>query len=294
MRVVVADNEPYGPSHQAGYNGVSELRLGTWEAPNLFVPQYAGLNLEHFLSGDAASYDWNIFEPRRAPMQLSRMSPNRVELHQARTEHWPIRSRLVYEVHGDAVDLTYYGTPLEDVWKKHGYIGVFFASYIRAPQDMAIHFIGRSRPGQGDLTPRWIRHLPPSHGVAANHRPAGSSWDPDFDQGFKISLASGRSDLEYLYPFYFGRSGDTVFIQMFEAPAPGSELRFAQSPSGGGTGNPTWDFVHFQREYAIGREFSFRMRAVYKEFTNVEEVVRTYERWSGKPVHRPPDAAPSP
>lgn len=287
LHVVIADNEAFAPTHLAGYNGVAELRLAGANQPNLFVPLYAGLNLEHIFSGDAASYGWHIFEPRQAPMELRRMSKRRVELRQERTEHWPLRSRLVFEVKGDAIDLTYYGTPLEDVWRKHGYIGVFFASYIQSPEDMAIQFIGRSRPGRGDATPRWIKHLPQSHGMAASHRPAGSTWDPSFDDGFKLTLALGFSDFEYLYPFYFGRSGENGLVLMFEKPRDGGEMRFAQSPSGGGTGNPAWDFVYFRRDYAVGREFSFRVRAVYRKFTNVEDIVRLYERWSGEKVRRP-------
>jgi len=285
--VVIADNGAHPPEHEAGYNGVAELRLGAWSEPNLFVPMYAGLNLEHVFSGDADSFGWDIFEPRRAPLALCRVSSRRVEALQRRTEHWPLRSRLVYEVEGDAVDLTYSGTPLEDAWGKHGYIGVFFASYINAPEDMAIQFIGRSRPGRGDDTPRWIAHLPERHGVAASHRPAGSTWDPSFDDGFPLTLASAPSDYEYLYPFYCGRSGDNVLVMMFENPDEGGEVRFAQSPSGGGTGNPAWDFVWYRRRYAVGREFQFRMRAVYRTFTGLEDVVRLYEDWSGETVRRP-------
>ena len=114
LRVVVADNGAYGAEHRAGYNGVSELRLQPGDQKNLFVPNYAGLNLEHVFSGEAKSFGWNIFEPRRAPMQLIRRSKHRVELREERTEHWPLRSRLVFEVTDDAIDLTYGGTPLED------------------------------------------------------------------------------------------------------------------------------------------------------------------------------------
>lgn len=287
LRAVIADNEAYDPTHRAGYNGVADLRLVGGNETNLFVPLYAGLNLEHIFNGNAESFGWDIFEPRRAPMKLFYHSRKGVELRQGRTEHWPLRSRLVYEVKGDAIDFMFYGIPLEDVWKKHGYIGVFFASYIQAPEDMAIQFIGRSRPGRGDATPRWIKHLPEKHGVAANHRPAGSTWDPSFDEGFKISLASGFSDVEYLYPFYFGRSGKNALILMFEKPHAGGEMRFAQSPSGGGPGNPAWDFVYFRREYAVNREFSFRVRAVYRKFTSAEDVARLYEKWSGEKIGLP-------
>jgi hypothetical protein len=287
MHLVVADNEAYGPDHRAGYNGVAELRLGTGNARNLFVPLYAGLNFEHIFSGEVISFGWNIFEPRRAPMQLLRASKNQVELRQERTEHWPLRSRLVYEVRGDAIDFTYYGTPLSDTWAKHGYIGIFFASYIQGPEDMAIQFIGRSRPGHGDTQPRWIRHLPEKHGLSANHRPAGSQWDPPLDEGFNIDLVKGISDLEYVYPFYFGRSGGDMFLLMFERTHEEGELRFAQSPSGGGKGNPAWDFVYFRRRYEVGREFIFRARAVYRKFTSPQDVARLYEEWSGEKVTLP-------
>jgi hypothetical protein len=97
----------------------------------------------------------------------------------------------------------------------------------------------------------------------------------------------GVSDFEYVYPFYFGRSGGNAFIMMFERARDGSELRFAHSPSGGGAGNPAWDFAYFQRGYAVNREFCFRARAVLRKFTNAEEVIRLYEQWSGENVMRP-------
>jgi len=290
LRVVISDNEASGPVHRAGYNGVAELSLAAPGAKNLFVPPFAGLNFEHIFSGDSSSFGWDIFEPRRAPMQLIRRSPNRIELLQERTEHWPLRSRLIYEVTNDAIDFTYCGTPLEDAWKKHGYIGVFFASYIDKPEDLSLQFIGRSRRADGGgapSLPRWIKHLPPTHGVASNHRPAGSRSDPPLDAGFNIRLVNGISDLEYVYPFYFGRSGENVFVMMFERPRDGNEVRFAQSPSGAGPGNPAWDFLYLQHNYEVGREFCFRARAVFRKSTDVKDVIRLYEQWSGEVVRNP-------
>ena len=286
LHLLIADNEAFGTNHRAGYNGAADLRRGA-DKPNLFVASVAGLNFEHIFSGDAQSFGWNIFEPRRAPMRLTRRSPTSIELRQESTEHWRLRSRVTYEVEGDAINFTYCGTPLEDRWNKHGYIGIFFASYIQQPKDMSLEFIGRARSGRGDTNAHWIKHLPPKHGVAANHRPAGSAWDPPLDDGFNIVLVSGISDFEYLYPFYFGHSGENVFVMMFERPRDGSELRFAQSPSGGGTGNPAWDFVYFQRGYEMNRDFCFHARAVFRKWKDTEEVIHLYEQWSGEKVTRP-------
>lgn len=287
LRAVIADNEGFDPVHRPGYNGIAELSLIGPNATNLFVPLYAGLNLEHIFSGDAQSFAWHIFEPRRRAMKLVQRSPKLVELNQERTEHWPLKSQITFKADGNAIDFTYRGTPLADVWKKHGYIGVFFASYLNAPSDLSIQFIGRSRPGRGDAAPRWIKYSSPSHGDAASHRPAGSAWDPPVDEGFNITLVSGLSDFEYLYPFYFGRLGENVLILMFEKPPRENELRFAQSPTGAGTGNPAWDFVYFQRSYEIGRFFGFRGRLVYKRFTTLADIVGEYEKWSGEKVRRP-------
>jgi hypothetical protein len=288
LRVVIADNRAYGDRHRAGYSGISELYHAGGDR-SFFVPAYSGLNFEHIWSGDAASFGWSIFEPRESPMRLARTGELEVELRQERTAHWPLRTTIEYEVGADTIDMTVRCIPLEDAWRKHGYIGLFFASYIDAPEDGAIRFIGRSRPGKGDAAPRWIRHLPSNHGEAACHRPAGSDWDPPVDAGFRIPLAAGHSDLEYVEPFYFGVSRGKCLVMMFERfdPATKSELRFAQSPSGGGKGNPAWDFLFIQRGHEVGKEFGFRARAAVLDFTGPEQAVAAYERWSGRKVTLP-------
>ncbi len=295
LRAVITENGAHPPEHRAGYSGVAALFHGD-STRSLFVPAVSGLNFEHIYSGDAESYGWNIFEPRRSPMTLHRLAERRVELHQASTEHWPLESRIAYELSGaDAIDFTIRCTPRGDAWKKHGYIGLFFASYIQAPEDLAIHFIGHARPGKGDPRRRWIRHLSEKHGEAACHRPCGSDWDPPADPGLPIVLASGHSDFEYDEPFYYGVAHGKVFVMMFERARPldphghSSEARFAQSPSGGGAGNPAWDFIFLKRGYEVGAEFQFRARAVYRDFKGRGDVLRSYEDWSGERVEDPGD-----
>lgn len=283
LRVVVADNQAYGPEHLSGYSGLAELAVG--DGPNLFVSAYSGLNFEHIFNGDEATYDWHIFEPRRAAMELWRLAPTCLQLRQERTEHWPLATTITYTLAGsDAIDMTVLCRPQEDGWAKHGYLGVFFASYIHAPEDLAIHFIGRSRPGKGDAAPRWIRHLSPRHGEAACHRSVGVTWDPPLDAGFKIPLAAGHSDLEYVYPFYYGVTHGKALIFLFERPRGVAETRLAQSPTGGGEGNPAWDFVFLNRKCVKGETYRFRARLVVRDFRGADDVIGVYERWSGTRV----------
>lgn len=287
LKMVVSNNKPYGKVHHAGYNGISELYDKTNPAMNLFVPYYGGLNFEHIFNGDSMTYKWHIFEPRIAPMELVRLSKNKVELRQSRTKNWPLMSSMTYELNGNSIDFVFTGIPLEDVFKKHGYIGIFIASYINAPQEKGINFIGQSRAGKGDITPRWIYNLPEAHGLQANQRPLGSQWDPTFDSGLPVTLASGYSDFEYTYPFYYGLFGENVLIVMFDNEDKDAEIRFAQSPDGAGPKNPAWDFIYFKKNYHVSQKFTFHAHALFKKFEGKDDVIKTYESWSGKKVIRP-------
>lgn len=287
LEAVVVNNEAYGKIHGKKYNGVSELRIKGDSSSSPFVPAFSGLNFEHIFNGDSASLGWDIFEPRRAPIELVRLSDAKVELRQLRTKNWPLESSITYELKNNSIEMVYTGVPDKKMlWEKHGYIGLFFASYMAAPIEKGIHFIGRPRSDTGSAQPRWIYHLPKSHGDQANHRPVGSKWDPSYDPGFekKISLASGFSNWEYSYPFYYGISGNNVLIMMFEERKKDSEVRFAQSPDGAGELNPAWDFIFYQKKLKVGKPFSFRACAVYKKFEGKEDVIRIYEKWSGKKV----------
>jgi hypothetical protein len=282
LKVVIANNNAYGPLHKAGYSGIAELYFKKDGDSNLFVPFYAGLNFEHIFSGDSASYEWNMYECRQAPMDVVRVARNKVELRQVRTKNWPLKTSISYALNGDAIDFEFKGMPLADLWKKNKYIGIFFASYINNPDKKGINFIARQNNGKAE----WIYHLPAEHGKDAVHRPDGNHWDPSIDTaGFPISLVGAYSSYTYVYPFYYGVSGDNVFIMMFDNyNKDAAHLNFTQSPDGGGDYNPAWDFIYFQKKYSIGKQFSFRARAVFKKFEGKEDVIRLYEKWSGRKV----------
>jgi len=63
LKVVFVDNEAFGTVHRAGYNGIAELYHRA-NASAIFVPQYAGFNLEHVFGGDSLA---QLFEPRLHP-----------------------------------------------------------------------------------------------------------------------------------------------------------------------------------------------------------------------------------
>jgi hypothetical protein len=216
-------------------------------------------------------------------MEVIKHAANKVELRQSRTQNWPLQSSIIYEAKNDGIDFTYIGIPLADGWKKHGYIGLFFASYIYEPEQRGIYFIGQAKDNN---KPQWIYNLPASHGVQADHRASDSKFHPTMDTaGFPATLAliKGVSDYKYAYPFYYGVRGENVLIMMFEKPRD-AEIDFAQSPDGASEKDPAWDFILYQKNYKVGKPFSFRARLVYKKFGGKEDVIKTYENWSGKKV----------
>jgi hypothetical protein len=285
IRAIIADNQSYGSVHKGGYNGLAELYHGSLQR-NIFDSRYAGLNFEFIVSGDSNSFGWHIFEPRKSPITLTELSDTTVRLSQARTQNWPLQTTITFTLNSNnAIDFTITAKPLADAWSKYGYIGMFFASYIDSPEDKGINFIGRSRPGKGDQTPRWIKHSSPGHATQAIHRPAGSTWDPVTDPGFPIPLVTGVSDYEYIYPFYYGLSHGKMYLIMFKKPTGEDEIRFGHSPTGAGPTNPAWDFFCIKRDYKVGEPFTFEGRLIYWDTDSKENIIKEYENWSGDKVN---------
>ncbi len=54
----------------------------------------------------------------------------------------------------------------------------------------------------------------------------------------------------------------------------------SQSPSGGGQGNPAWDFQYVIHQVEEGREYGFRGRLVWKKFVSAADCLREYESWA--------------
>ncbi len=268
IEAIIIDNSAVDddvlPKHRAGYSGVVSLTHAK-QKRNIFVPGIAGLNFEHI--HDGTTQDRKIlFEPRNAPMELRLINDHVAELYQAPTPHWGLESCLRYELLDDGViEMTLECIPRRDTFK-NGYIGLFWASYIHQPESLDIHFKGIKN---GSDKNGWVRGITPAHGTLPTHVGIDDQRLFKHDENFPLSLAFNRSQYQFTQPWYYGVSHDMAFAFMFR---PQDEIRLTQSPSGGGKGNPAWDFQYFIPDYKIGKRYQIVMRTMYLPFESQSQI----------------------
>ena len=275
VTAIIVDNEaidlPELPGHRAGYNGVASLTHKR-RHQNLFVPSVGGLNFEHIHDGTTKGLR-EKFEPRKFPMQLRIIDEYTVELYQPPTANWKLESCGRYQLHDDgAIEYTFECIPRAGGYR-NGYIGLFWASYIHQPEDKTIHF--RGRLAKSSAEPTWIKGVTPAHGLDSTHPPADFAHTIKVDDDFPLTLVNHPSKYVYTTPWYFGVSHGMAYALMFRE---GDDVWLAQSPSGGGIGNPAWDFQWFIPDYKVGEAYGFVMRAVYVPFESREQVEREVQQ----------------
>lgn len=152
-----------------------------------------------------------------------------------------------------------------------GYREVSWCSYMNSPDDIRLHFLSA-----GQMT----AYISPQHGVGSR---IGPSFIPELEQTppqdekrqpFHVDFAP----LKFEAPFYYGRLGQMVLLYVFDN---GEDLRFFCSPSGGGGSLvpgltcPAWDFLWIipQAKYEVGKEFTFKLRMIYKPYVSDEDVL---------------------
>ncbi len=269
VEAVIVDNRAVDdevlPGHRAGYSGVASLRHAR-RRENLFVPAYAGLNFEHILDGTTQDRAI-LFEPRNAPMELRAVDEHTAELYQKPTPHYGLESCLRYRLLDDgAIEMTVECVPRKKSFK-NGYVGLFWASYIHQPESLDIHFRGHAAEGPPGRD--WVRGITPAHGVLATHPATGDRREPAHDADFPLTLVFNLSRHRYAEPWYYGVSHGMALLYVFR---PQDMVRFSQSPSGGGRGNPAWDFQLLIPDYEVGRRYQMVMRAVYLPYESPEQV----------------------
>jgi hypothetical protein len=275
LTAVIGDNEAYG-KHAAGYNGIQQLIHGK-EATPLFVPTVAGLNLEHIFDGDKDLRGRNnqrlFFEPRHAPMTFKKVSDSEAELHQPPTPVYKLESWTQFKlVAPHYIDFTFRCQATQHVFG-HGYIGLFWANYINAPEDKSMYFRGEQR---------WLQLCSPQHNNQSTVVHRDNKFNPTFAAIPAETLYKNLSPLRFDEPFFYGLFKSHLFLLMFSRS---EGIRLAHSPSGGGhnrelqTTNPAWDFQFIIPDYDVMKEYGFHARAVYRERCSRNEVFDEFMRW---------------
>jgi hypothetical protein len=274
LTAVIGDNQAHD-KHAAGYNGIHQLTHRS-EPTTLFVPTVAGLNLEHIFDGDQELRGRKdpklFFKPRTAPMAFKKLSDSEAELHQPPTPTFKLESWTRFKlVAPHYLDLTFRCRPTQHALR-HGYIGLFWASYVNAPEDKSLYFRGEGR---------W-QHCSPQHYSQSTVVHRANKVSLDFSAVPGDALCKSLSPLRFDEPFYYGLFRRHLFLLMFDHS---EGVRFTHSPSGGGlnpelqTTNPAWDFLFIIPAYEVLREYGFRARAVYRERCSRQEALREFGDW---------------
>ncbi len=275
IEAVVVDNRTVDdavlPGHRAGYNGVASLKHARRQE-NLFVPAVSGLNFEHIHDGTVQERTI-LFEPRNAPMELRAIDPFTAELYQKPTPHYGLESCTRYRLLDDgAIEMTFECTARRAAFQ-NGYVGLFWASYIHRPESLDIHFKGHAADGPEGA--EWIRGITPAHGELSTHLTTGDNRIFPHDPKFPLTLVFNLSKHRYAQPWYYGVSHGMALAFVFR---PRDQVRFSQSPSGGGERNPAWDFQCLIPNYQVGKRYQTVMRAMYLPYESPEQVEKALAR----------------
>lgn len=273
LTAVIGDNEAYG-EHRAGYNGVHRLTHRA-EPETLFVPPYVGLNFEHIFEGDQELRGDSriLFEPRRSPMAFRKISDAEAELHQPPTPTFHLESWTRFKlVPPHYIDFEFRCRPHQHAFR-FGYIGLFWASYINAPEDKSLCFRSDKR---------WVQYCTPKHNSHSTVLHRNDRTRLSFDPGARDSLFQNFSPLRFDEPFYYGHFRGQTWILMFDRT---EGIRFSHSPSGGGfnraleTTNPAWDFQFVIPKYEVLKDYGFRARAVYRPRCSRPDILKEHDRF---------------
>jgi len=270
LSITFIDNNKWGEVHRAGYNGIAEL-IHSEQDSNLFVPFYAGFNLEHILGGDSLS---QLFEPRKHPIMLFRKSKTEVLLYQEATPLSSVESLTEFKVvEPHYIDITFRCIFHDSEFFKYGYAGLFWASYINKPADKKIYFKGIKEDAR-DAS--WIGAYSVKHGHESTHIGIEDEHNFFFADNFNATLVNNFSRYRYTDAFYYGKFHNMAVAYLFDSD---EVIRFSQSPTGGGETNPAWDFQYLIPSLKIGKEYSFKARVIYKPFQSAKDLEQEYEDW---------------
>lgn len=251
MYLSVMNNAALGP-HLMGYNGISNLHHNGPSPINVFVPAHAGLNFEWIVDYEESQ------EPRQAAAALSIDGKDIVLDFPADASGLKTNVRYSF-ADPHYVDVTIKHTP---TIKRSRHMVTVWASYLNQPSDIAMHFLTRDG---------WVAAAAPEHKVDGLFVP--ETMRP-------IIWTDQEADLHPLHPFFYGVAADgRALVYMFDRPT-----EFWHSPTGGGQGNPAWDFLLRLEDYERDVTYTFQLRIAYHDFDSPQDVITEYETWSGEQI----------
>ncbi|MCM4166354.1 hypothetical protein DHD08_01520 [Arenibacter sp. H213] len=274
LKAMFIDNSSYG-LHKKGYNGIANLFHNNQDS-TLFVPEFAGVNLEHIFGGDSLT---SLFEPRRQPMTLKKISDTEIQLHQPKTSISKVESYTVFQlVDPHYIDVEFRFIVHDRDMFNQGYVGFFWASYINSPKILGINFKGKKNVRD---TSEWEYAYSGEHGENGTHIRDSDNYDFYIAPNFNIDLLVEVSEVFFTEPYYYGRFHNMVFAYLFDDPKEGV-IRFSKSPSGAGKGKPAWDFHYILPDFEIKKEYSIKWRVLYKKWEGEKDMEMEYEKWAKK------------
>jgi hypothetical protein len=276
LTAVIGDNSASGV-HRAGYNGVWSLRHAKG-ARSLFVPAFAGLNLEHLVTGEHLEDSRTFFEPRHSPMTLQRISATEAELHQPPTPAFQVESWTRFRlVAPHYLEMDFRCRAHRDVFPR-GYLSLFWASYMDAPADKSLYFLGGLDAQKG----LWTQFCTQWHNDQSTVRHRDDSFVMTFPAGGRDALFKSLSRLRFDQPFFYGHFDDLTWIVMFDRV---EGIRFTHSPGGGGanlelkSANPAWDFQFLIQKPEPMKDYGFKVRTALLPRCSRDEILAEFAKW---------------
>jgi hypothetical protein len=265
LTAVIGDNEAYA-GHRTGYNGVHRLTHRT-NPKSLFT--VTGLNLEHIFDGDQdLRGDVKVrFEPRNFPMTLTKISESEAELHQEETPTFHLESWTRFKLLAPHyVDITFRCKPLQHVFR-HGYIGLFWASYIDDPENKSIYF----RDDKG-----WVQLCTQTHDDQSTVLSVDNKIELKFTPDTQETLYKNFSPLRFSDPVYYGLFG-TLNTSSCLIVRRGFASPIHRAPAGRHSANEVaWDWQFIIPTYDVLREYGYRARVVYRQRCSRAEVLNEF------------------
>lgn len=276
LQAVIGDNTAHA-DHRAGYNGLWEL-IHKSAPRSIFVPGIAGLNLEHIITGVPLKSDDEFFEPRRAPMNLLQLDSQRVQLHQPPTPLTHVESWTTFKFAEESTLDMDFRCRIHSGIFPYGYLALFWASYINAPDDKSMYFLG-TLDGKNE---QWLQLSTQTHNDQSTVRHRDDTLDMRFAADGRPALFKSLSPTKYTQPFFYGNIDNLTWCVMFDRH---QGIRFTHSPSGGGfnqdrkSSNPAWDFQYIIENPQLLHDYSFRARTILLPRLTRAEILQQFANW---------------